>query len=332
MPNDNRYTLEAQLLGYDKTNPDMAVCALRLVSPDGEIVGEYHARSGPYGKGAFPGLHNEFKNVFNFNNVNAIFKVHCNDEDMDRTENKFKKSNGKNGFFVWIETPIITGRFELGIHHDNPPLGTEGCFGLVEGDDIRFITDLTTTKDLKPIPAEQRPTELKVLKPNLQDAISLNLSFTDLLFETDLTKKPDTFRINNSLLLIGSKGAEVENLEKSMIALGFLKNENAVGKFDAKTKQAVIEFQEAFGLKADGNGIVGPETFGKLKEIATEVSFSLNTKNVSDVAFVNTYIDTNFFKTIADNLATGLEKNSLTKSHEYAKYANKKANQDKPRN
>lgn len=60
---------------------------------------------------------------------------------------------------------------------------------------------------------------------------------------------------------------DAKNLQTALSSMGFEVSINGV--FDGDTKDKVIEFQKLYGLKVDG--IVGPETFGKIKEIATEM-------------------------------------------------------------
>lgn len=53
-----------------------------------------------------------------------------------------------------------------------------------------------------------------------------------------------------------SRGAEVTNLQRFLTAMGFTVAQS--GEFDAKTRQAVLQFQGKYGLKADG--MVGAAT------------------------------------------------------------------------
>ena len=63
-------------------------------------------------------------------------------------------------------------------------------------------------------------------------------------------------------LRIGSTGPMVEFLQNILIYLG-LYNGEIDGIFGANTKNAVIAFQNQFGLTADG--IVGPRTWAALR-------------------------------------------------------------------
>lgn len=59
----------------------------------------------------------------------------------------------------------------------------------------------------------------------------------------------------------GSKGADVKKVQDELFRLGFMKT-MITGNFGPGTEKAVIEFQKAKGLNADG--IVGPITLGAL--------------------------------------------------------------------
>ena len=59
------------------------------------------------------------------------------------------------------------------------------------------------------------------------------------------------------VLRTGSRGQEVKDLQSRLQALGYYSDE-IDGQFGAVTKAAVIEFQKANGLEADG--MVGTET------------------------------------------------------------------------
>lgn len=67
-------------------------------------------------------------------------------------------------------------------------------------------------------------------------------------------------------LRFGSTGAEVEALQLALQRAGFL-NEAPDGVFGARTRDAVIRFQKANGLKTDG--VVGVNTWGALEKYLT---------------------------------------------------------------
>lgn len=60
-------------------------------------------------------------------------------------------------------------------------------------------------------------------------------------------------------LRVGSRGADVTELQKVLIAEGFLAADSATGYFGALTKAAVIKYQAAHGISPQ-SGIVGPLT------------------------------------------------------------------------
>ena len=68
----------------------------------------------------------------------------------------------------------------------------------------------------------------------------------------------------SSILRIGSKGSQVTSLQQRLKELGYFKG-NTTKYFGPITKKAVIDFQRAKGLTADG--IVGPKTWNALKGI-----------------------------------------------------------------
>ena len=73
----------------------------------------------------------------------------------------------------------------------------------------------------------------------------------------------DKATANNGVLKVGSKGEKVTTLQKNLNALGY--NVGKVdGVFGNKTRDAVIAFQKAKGLKADG--MVGPDTQQAIKK------------------------------------------------------------------
>ncbi|WP_017316307.1 peptidoglycan-binding domain-containing protein [Mastigocladopsis repens] len=69
---------------------------------------------------------------------------------------------------------------------------------------------------------------------------------------------------NSVILKEGSKGAEVIKLQEALKKLNFYSGA-ADGIFGSQTKAAVIKFQQAQGLVADG--IVGSTTWSKLNEL-----------------------------------------------------------------
>lgn len=68
---------------------------------------------------------------------------------------------------------------------------------------------------------------------------------------------------SSSVLKVGSTGTKVKTLQKNLTKLGYSTN-GTDGIFGNDTKKAVIAFQKAYGLTADG--IVGSQTQNKISE------------------------------------------------------------------
>jgi len=83
---------------------------------------------------------------------------------------------------------------------------------------------------------------------NQNDYTELNISETTV--NTKTSANPSTLRV-------GSKGAKVKELQKNLTKLGY-KTKGTDGIFGKNTQSAVLAFQKAYGLKADG--IVGSQT------------------------------------------------------------------------
>ena len=67
-------------------------------------------------------------------------------------------------------------------------------------------------------------------------------------------------------LRVGAVSDAVRDMQNRLITLGYLENGEADGKFGVKTSLALIEFQKANGLSADG--IAGAKTFAKLNSVS----------------------------------------------------------------
>ena len=65
---------------------------------------------------------------------------------------------------------------------------------------------------------------------------------------------------------MGAVSDAVRDMQNRLITLGYLENGEADGKFGVKTSLALIEFQKANGLSADG--IAGTKTFAKLNSVS----------------------------------------------------------------
>ncbi|HEX6219943.1 MAG TPA: peptidoglycan-binding domain-containing protein, partial [Acidimicrobiia bacterium] len=66
------------------------------------------------------------------------------------------------------------------------------------------------------------------------------------------------------LYKIGDQGPAIRDIQDRLAALGFESNGDNRAEFADGTKQAIIHFQKARGLDADG--IVGPDTWRALYE------------------------------------------------------------------
>lgn len=283
----DKYQLQVQLVGYDKTKPDMAVCELRVIAPDGTVAGKYIVNSGPYGNGALPGLQNDFSNT-NDNNVNAVFNLE-NPNNIKRGEKEYQVHGGNSGFFINILTPG-TGRAACGIHPDRGATGTLGCLGMVEEDDKDFQNLWNS------IPKGQRPDKLLVMKP------SGNVRYIASKGNSD--KQHGAIDHENSYLIFkGSAGEDVGNLQSALKVLGFYEGE-IDSNFKNQTRDAVVAFQKKYGLKVDG--IVGPETMGKMNEISKELVAGV------DINFERTNVNSDLLSQIALNF----KKFDLTRSTE----------------
>ena len=67
-------------------------------------------------------------------------------------------------------------------------------------------------------------------------------------------------------LRVGAVSDAVRDMQNRLITLGYLENGEADGKFGVKTSLALIEFQKANGLSADG--VAGVKTFAKLNSVS----------------------------------------------------------------
>lgn len=94
---------------------------------------------------------------------------------------------------------------------------------------------------------------------------------------TTSSTEASTITFNSTRILkYGSKGSDVVDLQKALNSLkcGKLKVD---GKYGSKTKKAVIAFQRKYGLKPDG--IVGPKTKAKIKELLKKEQDKSSKKN-----------------------------------------------------
>ena len=88
----------------------------------------------------------------------------------------------------------------------------------------------------------------------------------------DVVAKPGTLRY-------GDKGSQVKTLQNNLKKLGYFKGD-ATGEFGNVTKQAVIKFQKAYSLTADG--IAGSKTLTKIKAALSGAKPSSNSNSSSN--------------------------------------------------
>lgn len=72
----------------------------------------------------------------------------------------------------------------------------------------------------------------------------------------------------------GDHGEQVRRLQQSLMDAGLTLNHGADGIFGRETEQAVLRFQREHGLTVDG--IAGPETNQRLREVLTDTSDTLH--------------------------------------------------------
>ena len=82
------------------------------------------------------------------------------------------------------------------------------------------------------------------------------------------------------MLKLNSKGDDVRTLQENLLRLGY-KPGAVDGHFGEKTEDAVIQFQEAEGIYADG--IVGPRTLAVMEEALLELTLELQSPGVDSV-------------------------------------------------
>lgn len=119
----------------------------------------------------------------------------------------------------------------------------------VQGEFVKLSVDI-----LKQTPTEEtknlREWAIKVI--NKYSGISLSEEAKKELENVPL--------ITSSVRLLGDRGSDIIEIQKQLIALGYLENlpANLDGIFDVNVEKAVIRFQQDIGRVPDG--IVGPAT------------------------------------------------------------------------
>ena len=74
---------------------------------------------------------------------------------------------------------------------------------------------------------------------------------------------------SSGMLKQGMEGEEVEKLQNALYDRGFLSKSNISGAFSSETRKAVLEFQQACGLSADG--IAGPATLNSIYDSSNKI-------------------------------------------------------------
>lgn len=88
-----------------------------------------------------------------------------------------------------------------------------------------------------------------------------------------------TVEVKNMILKIGSKGPEVEQLQKNLIKLGYDCGEaGADGDFGQATHMAVTTFQSERGLEVDGK--VGTQTQNEIAKLLADPRYKRTVKNL----------------------------------------------------
>ena len=87
-------------------------------------------------------------------------------------------------------------------------------------------------------------------------------------------------------LRVGAVSDAVRDMQNRLITLGYLENGEADGKFGVKTSLALIEFQKANGLSADG--VAGVKTFAKLNSVSAITAGSTGSSTSSGTTTTTT--------------------------------------------
>lgn len=88
------------------------------------------------------------------------------------------------------------------------------------------------------------------------------------IHRTQLTISSSTVA-GSGMLKQGMEGEEVKKMQKALYDRGFLKSEDVTGAFNSATRSAVMEYQKAMGLSADG--IAGTQTLETVYDSANKL-------------------------------------------------------------
>lgn len=93
-------------------------------------------------------------------------------------------------------------------------------------------------------------------------------SHTGYIHRTNITIASSTVALGG-MLKQGMKGEEVEKLQRALYDRGFLTKDNITGTFSSSTRKAVMEYQQAMGLSADG--IAGTATLSTVYDSSNKI-------------------------------------------------------------
>ncbi|MBQ9983499.1 MAG: peptidoglycan-binding protein [Lachnospiraceae bacterium] len=127
------------------------------------------------------------------------------------------------------------------------------------------VTNQTSTKvaglyNTQRVALEAANASKQVAKATANDSVAVVLNLSQQALGATVkssTRTVSTYSSSSSTLQMGSRGSAVTALQKNLTELGY-DTKGTDGIFGNNTKNAVVAFQQAYGLDADG--IVGPAT------------------------------------------------------------------------
>lgn len=169
-----------------------------------------------------------------------------------------------------VYSPKLTATTVTGSFYEGKPLAlTTGSTGaspsglsykyeLYSNNSLITATNFSTAGDFSFTPATSGSYTLKIYG---KDGISSNAYDTIKQFDLSIISKP--LYLSTTPLSYGMTSSDVTALQNSLIKLGYSLS-SATGYFGSQTKNAVISFQTAHGLTADG--IVGNMTYSAIND------------------------------------------------------------------